>query len=213
MNQQIMKLEGSQICVICDASEKENPELGTGFVFLKPDWIVTAEHVVIDQGLPRNSLYVKFADPNLTKRYRVKIVSIHKENDLAILELTNESSPCQKPLFPGYDDLSVSRGIVCMGLTPTKGKSILTASLAHLYDKYIRERERNEIILEFESEDIEGGCSGGPIFGDGGVVLAVMINVFSTESNPSKKMVRATSIRNLMAGITFDFSQHIFTKI
>ena len=36
------------LCLIYDA--QSNWALGTGFTFLKPDWVVTAKHVVIAEG-------------------------------------------------------------------------------------------------------------------------------------------------------------------
>ena len=47
-------IDGRSIYLIID--EDLNQPLGTGFAFLRPRWIVTAKHVVVDQGLPRSNL-------------------------------------------------------------------------------------------------------------------------------------------------------------
>jgi hypothetical protein len=83
-------------------------------------------------------------------------------------------------------------------------------SLVKTYGKEIRERINIETILEFENDGIEGGSSGGPIFGDGGVVLGLLINQFSLESEPHKKFARATSIHNIMNAINVDFDHSQF---
>ncbi|MGJ3236809.1 S1 family peptidase [Marivirga sp.] len=208
---QLLKIESSQICIICDKDEKK-PQLGTGFVFLRPNWVVTAAHVVLDDfKAPRDKLYAEFPD-NRKLELPVKVLAVHKENDIALLEIIGDTTPGSKPLFPGYVELSVSKGLISLGYTPSKGRTI-TASLAKTYDKKIREREADETILEFESNQVEGGSSGGPIFGDGGAVLGILINVFTTEKEPDKTFARATSILNLMNGIVIDYNPEILISI
>src|SRR5690606_23801277 len=123
-------LEGTQICVVCDSDESK-PELGTGFVFLRPDWIVTAAHVVLKLGNPRRNIYAEFPIEDNNK-HPVTVIAVHKENDIALLRIQTNPSPCTKPLYPGYDDLSVSKGLICCGYTPTKGQAI-TISFAKVY--------------------------------------------------------------------------------
>lgn len=207
---QLFSIEGYQICLICDADEKK-PELGTGFLFLRTDWIVTAKHVVMDDGLIRGNLYAEFPTNNPNK-VGLRVIAVHPESDIALLEITSIPNPCRKPLFPGYDDLSVSKGLVCCGYTPTNGKTI-SISLAKVYDKSTRERKTTETVLEFESKGIEGGSSGGPIFGDGGVVLGLLINVFTPEEQPDRQFARATSIHNLMDAIEIEFNENKLQKI
>lgn len=206
---QIFAIDGYQICVISDLNEKKE-ELGTGFVFLRPDWVVTAAHVVIEYGIPRKNLYGQFPTNNPNK-LDLEVIATHRECDIALLRILNNPNPCKRPLYPGYDDLSVSNGLVCCGYTPSRGKTI-TMSLVKTYGKEIRERINTETILEFENDGIEGGSSGGPIFGDGGVVLGLLINQFSLEEEPHKKFARATSIHNLMNAISIDFEINQFIK-
>lgn len=207
---QLFSIEGYQICLICDADEQK-PVLGTGFLFLRLDWIVTAKHVVIEDGLVRTNLYAEFPT-NSPNKVRLTVIAIHPESDIALLRIVDIPNPCRKPLFPGYDDLSVSKGLICCGYTPSNGKTI-SISIAKVYDKLIRERRNAEIILEFESKGIEGGSSGGPIFGDGGVVLGLLINVFTTEEQPGKQFARATSIHNLIEGIEIDFNEKKLQRV
>lgn len=201
-NNQLFTLTGYQICIICDATEKKKG-LGTGFLFMRKDWIVTAAHVVQVDGQKRDNLFAQFPN-HINNLLQLKVVAIHKENDIAILQIIGDDNPCRQPLYPGYDELSVSKGLICCGYTPSKGKTI-SISMAYVYSKDFRQREEIETVIEFESVTVEGGFSGGPIFGDGGVVVGIMINLFSMETEPNKTFARATSIQNLTKAITINF--------
>lgn len=208
-NSQLFTLNIYQVCVICDRDEKERPKLGTGFNFLNPNWIVTAAHVVIKDGLPRKAIYGLFS--NMPEVIELKVIAVHKESDLAILQITNADNPCKFPLYPGYEDLSTSKGLINCGFVPSK--NALVMNLLTQFSRYGRERQRLETILEFDGVNIEGGSSGGPIFGDGGVVLGIMINLFSTQEEPEKKLVRAVSIRSLMDAIVMNFDEDVLEVI
>ncbi len=208
-NNQLFRVTAYQICLICDKDERKK-ELGTGFLFLRNDWIVTAAHVVLVDGISRMNLFAKF--PNqLNDLADLKVIAIHHECDIALLQIVSEQNPCEQPLFPGYTDLSVSRGLVICGYTPSKG-NIITFSLAHSYSKDYRLRERMEFLIEFESNDIEGGSSGGPIFADGGVVVGIVINQVNIKAE-EKKIARATSIKNLMNAIMVDYDRNIMVPV
>jgi len=205
---QLFKLNIYQLCVICDANEK-SPRLGTGFSFLRRNWIVTAAHVVVDEGLPRTDLYAIFA--SVADKVDLKVIAVHKESDLAILEITSEENPCSLPLYPGYEDFSTSQGLVTCGFNPSQNGIVV--NLLKTFSRHKRERDRTETVLEFEGINIEGGSSGGPIFGDGGVVLGVMTNLFSMEEEPNKNFARAVSIKSLMDAISMDFDQDVVKVI
>jgi S1-C subfamily serine protease len=209
--QQLFKITGHQICVISERNSKKE-DLGTGFLFLKNDWIVTAAHVIqTDYNSVRNNLIAKFPN-HVNNTASLAVLAIHNECDIALLKIIGYDNPCSQPLYPGYDELSATNGLICCGYTPSKGR-IITISLANIYKKEYRERKETETILEFISNDIEGGSSGGPIFGNGGVVLGIMINTFSIEEEPNKKFARATSIQNLMRAIKIDVNPEILVPV
>lgn len=199
-----MKLNKNQVCIISDANEKI-PDLGTGFLFMRNDWIVTAAHVVMEHGLPRQKLYAEFV-PNINEKVFVnlKVLAIHQESDIAILQITNQDNPCTKPLYPGNEELSSSKGIIYCGFESIDGN--LRVELTEHFSKDSRFRDHEEIILEFPSTHVTGGYSGGPIFGDGGVVLGIMINQFSNETEPEKKFARAISIKTVMNAINIELN-------
>jgi len=199
-----MKLDKFQLCIICDFTDKI-PALGTGFCFLKSNWIITAKHVAMDDGLVRDNLTAVFVindDENV--RLKLKMRAIHKECDVCILEIIEENNPCEKPLYPGYDNLNSSKGIIFCGYD----SDVPSLRVEHVTDFKVtsRQRENEEFILEFNSKYVKGGFSGGPIFGDGGSVLGVMINLINSSDNIDKKVARATSIKTLMDAVNININ-------
>lgn len=195
-----MRLNTHQICIIRD-SNRPIPGLGTGSLFFKKDWILTAKHVVIEDGMPRENLVVSFSNDPIS--YPVRVSAIHVEIDIAILSI--EDSPCNFPLFPGYENLNSASQMICMGYTPSRGETI-NATAVRNYEIGERERTTTETILEFNSNQYEGGSSGGPIFGNGGGIIGVLINLSETLEN-GKKLVRATSVLNLVEQINIAFTE------
>ena len=194
-----MQLNIFQICVICDYTDKQ-PALGTGFCFLKTNWIVTAKHVVMQDGLVRKNLTAVFIGENKKNvSLKLKIKAIHKESDICILQIIDKNNPCTNPLYPGYEDLNSSKGIMFCGYDSES----LALSIEHVLDFNMssRFRENEEFILEFNSKFVRGGFSGGPIFGNGGVLLGVIINLINSADNPEKKIARGISIKTLMNAI------------
>ena len=195
----MMKLDKNQVCIISDRNEKI-PELGTGFLFLRKDWILTAAHVVMEHGLPRQNLYIEFV-PNVNEKVilNVKVLAEHKECDIALLQIVDENNPCEFPLYPGHESLSSHKGLIYCGFESSNGD--LRIEITEKFSRNIRIRDHEEVIMEFPSEYVTGGYSGGPIFGNGGVVIGLMINQFSDESNTKGNFARATSIKTIMDSI------------
>ena len=200
----LMTLDKRQVFIICDSDESVH-ELGTGFQFLKKNWIVTASHVVFEDKLPRQNLYAQFVNSENNIHYaKLKIIAEHIECDIAILEFCNEEKPLLKPLFPGYEDFQSAKGLVYCGYD----SSIPGLRIEHVdnFSTIPRLREYEEIVLEFPSTHVTGGFSGGPIFGDGGVVLGIMVNQFSNQNEPEKSFCRAISIKTLMDAIDIELN-------
>ncbi len=203
---QIMKITSFQFCIICDFDEIKL-QIGTGFVFLRKDWIVTAAHVIKNKnGSVRDKLFARFPSIN-NDSVPLKVILCLIQSDIAILQIEGNNNPCTQPLFPGHDDLSVSTGLISLGYTPSKG-NVISIIREKIYKKNVWQWQNNEnqIIFEFENSVIEGGCSGGPVFGDGGCVLGVLMEVFKNPEKPSKQYVRVTSIQNLMTAISIDIN-------
>jgi len=184
------------LCIIID--KKINKPLGTGFVFLKDNWIITAKHVVIEDDLPREQIELSFLDKG---NIEAKVIAFHPELDIALLEHNGESI-CEKPLMPGYHEFNNSPYLFMCGYSPTSSDNTgltVRIELVKNYEVEIRERDDKEIVLHFPAEKAEGGNSGGAIIGEGGNVVAIAIHTYFKGDH---KYCVATSIRSIMQNIT-----------
>lgn len=107
-------IDQNTIGIIGDAGEGR--AIGTGFVFIKPNWVVTAKHVVIrrEDGMPREALIFQH---NRSDEVPASVLFAHPTYDLAVLGLG--TTVCRRPLFPGYEELIGRGGLVCCGYTPS----------------------------------------------------------------------------------------------
>ena len=186
------------LCVVYDDDEKRT--LGTGFIFMKENWIVTAKHVVIKKdGLPRNNLKIGFLD---SENANVKVVAVHPELDLAFL-IQDGDGICKAPLMPGHHKFSGNEGLFYIGYSPEKsdpGGSVVEVNHIKKYEIEERHRSDVETLLHFEADYAEGGNSGGPILDSGGSVIAVIIQKY--EDNCTT-YCRATDINIILKNIEF----------
>lgn len=182
--------------------QDEGRPLGTGFTFIKPEWIVTAKHVVLSEnGAPRTKLWlssIKIAQAYATLLFAHPIV------DLAVLIMSGES-PCKIPLFPSHERFSGTKGLVCCGYSPTVSMQNMNPSLfVNWISSYSRERRTrgtgDEDVIVFPAPFLEGGHSEGPVFGEGGGVVGVIIQMFEYGDI---RHGRATGIQPLLQHLDF----------
>jgi hypothetical protein len=89
--------------------------IGTTFSFVKPNWYVTAKHVIFDYGQIRERLVVLIdKEPPI----HAQVLFVHPELDLAVLEL--ERAVCEKPLFPSHHAFAGTTGLLAAGYAPSK---------------------------------------------------------------------------------------------
>lgn len=175
--------------------------LGTGFFCLRPDWVFTAKHVVIDDyGHPRTDLAIWPLD---LEGFPSTVIYTHPEVDLAVLQYSRTQGI--KPLFAGYSSLTGSKGLICVGYSPTQSKlqeaAVLYVNSVVQFENESRERHFGlEELVVFEAAYSEGGHSGGPLLGEGGAVVGVVIQNFSANG---KTYARATSLHPLLAVLRF----------
>ena len=190
-------IDKQALCIVID--KEIGKALGTGFSFLKENWVITAKHVVIYEGLPRKQLELSFID---NENVKANIIAVHPEIDLALLEY--EGPPlCKKPLMPGYHEFGSSNQLIMTGYSPTQSDPsglIVKVDLIEGFEVEEREREDTEITIHFKAEFSEGGNSGGAILGEGGNVVAVTIQTYF---KGDEKYCIATSIRAIMKNIEF----------
>lgn len=173
---------------------------GTGFVFLKPAWVLTAKHVVIRENGTIRPVTALFHSGPIEARLRFA----HPHVDLAVLEL-QRLGRCRAPLLPGDREISAG-GLLCVGYQPSvsdraEGRYTSFVSAVPKYER--REIIRDgyeEIQLTFPAPHGEQGPSGGPVLGHGGAVVAVVIDGIDRKGTP---YMRATSVSAVLDYLTF----------
>lgn len=192
---------------MCIINDKEvNHAIGTGFSFLKDTWIITAKHVVMKNGMPRNNLQLSFLEKG---RINAKVFAVHPELDLALL-IHEHPMLCEKPLMPGYYEFTNSKQLFYIGYSPSQSSGFdltMTVNLIKDYKTEIRERDESETLIYFNADFAESGNSGGAIIGEGGNVVAVAIETRETEKG---RICTATSIRTILRNLNFGSGWNTF---
>ena len=197
-------ISANSVFVVHD--DDENKPLATGFCFIKPEWVVTARHVVQEMGLPRPNLSLTSYEG---EPVRASVLFLHPSHDLAVLRIEGES-PCHAPLFPGFEEYTGRNGLVCCGYAPSLSNTgerrySMFFNQVSSYQREERTREHgNESLIVFDAPWMEGGHSGGPVFGEGGGVVAVLIELIRHDGGTTR--ARATSILHLLRFLTLGAS-------
>ena len=187
--------------LLCD--DEEDRALATAFCFIKPEWVVTAEHAVLDMDIPHRNLSLL---SRRNGRLRGSVLFLHPSHDLAVLGIEGQS-PCDVPLFPSFEGYTGSNGLVACGYAPSlsdreRREYKVLANPVTSYERQERTRRTGEeALILFDAPWMEGGHSGGPVFGEGGGVAAVMIELIRSDNGVVR--ARATSILHLLRYLTF----------
>ena len=195
-------IDNCTLCLIYDAALSR--VIGTGFTFLKPEWVVTARHVVVEDGAPRRSLMV-----TREQSFHAQVLFSDPAVDLAVLELSDRGA-CKVPLFPSHERFAGGQGLICCGYAPSRsspadGRYELFVNSVPEYEREVRSRsDLEEELVIFKAPFAEGGHSGGPVFGEGGGVVGAIIELFQREG---VEFARATSILPLLRHLTFGVTQ------
>lgn len=203
-----MKINIHSLCTIDSVRDGKQWRMGTGFVFLRKDWIVTAKHVVWDEENQnvRYPMFLVSTDPNITNNFiQPKKIFLHPDIDLAVLEATSEVGT--QPLYPAHQNIENNDHVVGIGYSPDSSSfsnlQFKAITLRNI-DKEVRERDSGaETLYEFEFEGSEQGNSGGPIFGDGAGVLAVIGHGILNEDTGMSR-IRATSIQTVIDSLNLE---------
>jgi S1-C subfamily serine protease len=191
-------IDSNAVSLVLDGEERR--PLGTGFSFIRPNWVVTAKHVVLKDGIPRNQLLI--GPSNNQPSIQAQVLYTHPQVDLAVLVILKNY--CEHPLYPAHHAFAGSNGLICAGFAPSQSTPQLGTMLVnHIPAFAVQVRERqglNEELIVFDAPYSEGGHSGGPIFGEGGGVVGVIIQDYS--ENGTKK-ARGTSLAPLIAELRF----------
>jgi S1-C subfamily serine protease len=189
-----MLFDESALCVVKGARGT-----GTGFAFLRPDWIVTAKHVVAADAAAPIALLFR---PDLARPAR--LLFAHPRLDLAVLEVIGEPTG-RAPLRPDDRPLCADR-LFCAGYKPSlsdpsSGRYTTFVSEVDRYERSRRHRDgHEEALFVFPAPDGEPGHSGGPLLTPQGAVIGVLIDGITLGG---EHLIRATSIaplRDRLAG-------------
>lgn len=183
--------------------EGNGKRLGTGFICIKPEWIITAKHVVIHEtgmkkDLPRDNLRLLFQKH---PPVNVEILYTHPEVDIAVLKLPNSlKNICPMPLNTSYTSLKNEKEFICAGYSPdlTKKGEKPIVQINHIPHFRTNTRGRGfgvEELIEFQAPFFEGGNSGGPLLNKHGMIVGIIIQDFIEDE---KKWGRATSLIPLL---------------
>jgi S1-C subfamily serine protease len=186
------------------ACTKPLKALGTGFIFLRPEWVVTAKHVVINP--TTGGLRPGIAFSSKGRLFPPKGIVVRPRNgyDVAVLELA-EVPPCQVPLYPSYIGLAGDpRGLLSAGYRPSLNQgNVRSIDVSHITSFEVEKREHSfgpEEVIVFDAKNVEPGSSGGPVFSWSGGVAGIIIEGPSIESSGAQQgRARATSIIPLLS--------------
>lgn len=199
-----ISIDQNAVSLVLDGAERR--PLGTGFSLIRPNWIVTAKHVVLEDGLSRAQLLI--GPSNRQPSIPARLLYAHPQIDLAVLEI--DKRLCDRPLYPAHHSLAGSRGLICAGFAPSKSTSEAgTVLVNHIPSFTVEVRERlnlKEELVVFDAPYSEGGHSGGPIFGEGGGVVGVIIQNYSENGT---LRARGTSLAPLIEELHFHATDSI----
>jgi S1-C subfamily serine protease len=173
------------LCVV-----KAAQGIGTGFAFLRAEWIVTAKHVVASQSAA--PIELRFWDDRARP---ARLLFAHTRVDLAVLELIGPPAG-HAPLVPDDRPLPPDR-LICAGYKPSvsdpaSGRYATFVSDVDRYQRSRRHRDgHEEALFIFPAPHGEAGHSGGPLLTPEGTVVGVVVDGITLGG---EHLIRATSI-------------------
>jgi S1-C subfamily serine protease len=167
---------------------------GTGFIISKEGHVVTNHHVVDDA----KTMDIQILENGIPKTYKATKLVEDKDNDLAILKITDERfKPFTKigyawKLNPAYN---VGASIFTIGYPL---QSVLGQEAKFVDGKISAKTGYKNSISSFQtSVPIQPGNSGSPLFNDKGELIGVM-NALVTNTDNVSYAVKLTYLQNLV---------------
>lgn len=147
---------------------------GSGFVIDKKGYILTNFHVI--KGAQK--LDVSFSKQQY--RYPAKLIGIHPEGDLSIIQVINVPPEILKPVKMGNSEkLQVGQKTIAIGNPFGLGQTVTTGVISSL-NRQIKE-ENGKIISDLIQTDaaINQGNSGGPLLNSKGEVIGINTMIYT----------------------------------
>lgn len=154
---------------------------GTGFALTSTGYIVTNDHVV--NGAKK--ITVKGINGNFQKQYDAKIVTVDKNNDLAVIQITDPEfkSLGKVPYIISNKTSDVGSSVFALGypLRASMGDEIkLTNGIVSAKSGY-----QGDITTYQISVPLQPGNSGGPLFDSKGILIGVVNAKLTVAENAS----------------------------
>jgi S1-C subfamily serine protease len=166
---------------------------GTGFAIAPNGLIVTNNHVVADS----KEIKVSGLNGNFIKDYLAKVVIVDKNNDLAIIQITDNTfnNFGEIPYKIKQSSSMVGEDIFVLGypLTATMGDEIkLTNGIISSKTGY-----QNDITVYQISAPVQPGNSGGPLFDKSGNLIGI-VNAKHIDAENATYAIKVSYLSNLL---------------
>lgn len=172
---------------------EKNISTGTGFAIATNGLIVTNNHVVADS----KEIKVCGLNGNFNKDYLAKVVIVDKNNDLAIIQITDNTfiNFGEIPYKIKQSSSMVGEDIFVLGypLTATMGDEIkLTNGIISSKTGY-----QNDITVYQISAPVQPGNSGGPLFDKSGNLIGI-VNAKHIDAENATYAIKVSYLSNLL---------------
>ena len=147
---------------------------GTGFVFMQNDFVISAEHVLDGAGDYKSIFYNPFSDKS--EFIPLEIYFVDKSADIVIFKSLN---PITDDFLEttSFDELEPGDEIRYIGYNVDSGE-FRTASEVILSKGKIKSNHINTEFINFRSDSVIGGYSGGPILSKEGNLVGMLSSTF-----------------------------------
>lgn len=150
--------------------KSSSPSSGTGFAISSAGIIATNQHVINEA----KTIIIRGINGDFSKTYRAKVILEDKNNDLAILQIDDDSfsSLGTIPYIISYKSCDVGSSIFCLGypLRATMGDEVkLTNGIISSKSGF-----QGDITSYQISAPVQPGNSGGPLFDDKGNLIGII---------------------------------------
>lgn len=173
--------------------QKNNTSSGTGFFLSNNGYIVTNNHVI--ENAQNGNIKITGINEDYHKSYQARVEVTDKQNDLAILKITDPLPVIKVPYVFKFTTSSVGEDCFVLGypLISSMGKDIkLTTGIISSKTGF------DSNIAQYQiSAPVQPGNSGGPLFDKNGNIIGV-VQAKHTQAENAGYAIKASYIRNLV---------------
>ncbi|WP_458458509.1 S1C family serine protease [Pseudobutyrivibrio sp.] len=174
-------------------AQKNAASSGTGFFLSNDGYIVTNNHVI--ENAQNGNIKITGINEDYNKSYMARVEVTDKQNDLAILKITDASPIMNVPYTFKFTTSSVGEECFVLGypLISSMGKNIkLTNGIISSKTGFDGNIAQYQI-----SAPVQPGNSGGPLFDKNGNIIGI-VQAKHTQAENAGYAIKASYIRNLV---------------